>query len=101
MAKTMKRWRMDAIGRKNLRLVEDSIPAPGPNDLLIKVNSVSINYRDFMCLDRGLDFPGENFTPCSDMCGEVVGAGDQVTRFKKGDRVISVHLPDWNDGDVY
>ncbi len=98
MANSMKRWRMDAVGRQNLRLVDDVVPTPGPGEVLIRVSTVSLNFRDIMCMDRGLDFPGENFTPCSDMCGEVVAVGEGTTRFGTGDRVISVLLPGWNDG---
>jgi NADPH:quinone reductase-like Zn-dependent oxidoreductase len=101
MANQMKRWRMDELGRKHLRLVEDDIPNPGPTDILVRVGAVSLNFRDIMCLDRGLDFPGPNFTPCSDMAGTVVAVGRDVKRFKVDDRVISVQLPDWIDGEVF
>lgn len=101
MAEMMKRWRMDALGRANLKIVEEAVPQPGPSEIVVKVSAVSLNFRDIMCLDKGLDFPGHNFTPCSDMCGTVTAVGDKVKRFAVGDRVISVSLPGWNDGECF
>ena len=37
-------------------------------------------------------------TPASDMAGTVVAVGDGATRFRPGDRVISLFSPDWTEG---
>lgn len=37
--------------------------------------------------------------PCSDGAGEVVAIGEQVTRVRVGDRVVTSFFPDWFDGD--
>jgi hypothetical protein len=40
------------------------------------------------------------FAPVSDGAGEVVHTGTKVTRFKVGDFVCPVYLPNWVDGPV-
>lgn len=97
--KTMLRWEVDAIGRDKLELRSATVPSPKPKEVLVKVAAVALNYRDKMVIESGrglpLKFP---FTPGSDMAGQVVALGQDVTRFKDGDRVISTFTPDWIDG---
>ncbi|MGB7799582.1 zinc-dependent alcohol dehydrogenase family protein [Buttiauxella sp.] len=98
-SKTMQRWTMNAVGRDNLTLSTEAIPAPGPGEVLVRVNAVSLNYRDKMVIDGtmplALPFP---FTPASDMAGVIESIGEGVTRFQVGARVISTFSPDWIDG---
>ncbi|KAK3638759.1 hypothetical protein LTR56_012866 [Elasticomyces elasticus] len=63
----------------------------GPNDVLIKIHAVSLNYRDVAMLngkypvkviDRGV--------PASDCAAEVVGTGSAVRGFEKGDHVAPI-----------
>lgn len=99
MTETMQRWEMDGIGRARLALKTVPIPEPKPGEVLVKVSAVSLNYRDKLMIESGmgmqLAFP---FTPGSDLAGVVQAAGDGVTRFAPGDRVISVFSPEWIDG---
>lgn len=99
MSETMRTWRMSAIGRDLLQLVEAPVPEPGPGEVLVRVQAVSLNYRDKLVIETGmglpLDFP---FTPGSDLAGEVVALGEGVDRFGVGDRVISTFAPGWIDG---
>lgn len=99
MAEMMQRWEMDAIGRERLELRERPIPSPGPNEVLVKVAAVALNYRDKMVAETGRGLPlAFPFTPGSDLAGAVVALGEGVTRFAVGDRVISTFTPDWIDG---
>ncbi|KAH6682133.1 alcohol dehydrogenase [Plectosphaerella plurivora] len=68
-----------------------SVEELGPDDVLIKVHAVSLNYRDVAMLngiypvqvqDRGI--------PCSDCAGEVVAIGTSVQDFAVGDRVAPI-----------
>ena len=99
MADCMRRWEIDTVGRENLALRSAPIPEPRPGEVLVKVAAVALNYRDKMVLETGrglpLRFP---FTPGSDLAGEVIAVGEGVTRFDRGDRVISTFTPDWIDG---
>jgi NADPH:quinone reductase-like Zn-dependent oxidoreductase len=97
--KTMKRWEIDAVGREHLQLRHVPRPVPAVGEILVKVNAVSLNYRDKMVVETGrglpLKFP---FTPGSDLAGEVVELGTGASRFTPGERVISTATPDWIDG---
>jgi NADPH:quinone reductase-like Zn-dependent oxidoreductase len=99
MTHLMRRWEMDDIGRTALALREAPVPSPRPGEVVVKVAAVALNYRDKMVIESGrglpLVFP---FTPASDLAGTVVDVGDDVTRFQRGDQVISTFTPDWRDG---
>jgi NADPH:quinone reductase-like Zn-dependent oxidoreductase len=98
--KTMKAWQKQGTGLENLKKVELPIPTPKANEVLIKVKAVSLNYRDKAIID-GIYLPtlmNKKFTPVSDACGEIVDLGENVTRFKVGDSVISHLYTKWLDG---
>ncbi|MGY2686098.1 zinc-dependent alcohol dehydrogenase family protein [Pseudomonas tolaasii] len=99
MAESMKRWEIASIGLHKLQKVSAQRPVPEPGEILVRVGAVSLNYRDYYVLEDKmgvkLDFP---FTPTSDMAGTVVGVGPGVTRFKEGDRVVSMCITEWIDG---
>jgi NADPH:quinone reductase-like Zn-dependent oxidoreductase len=99
MGETMRQWQMSAIGRANLRLVDVPVPEPKAGEVLVKVEAVSLNYRDKLVIESGgglpLLFP---FTPASDLAGTVAATGAGVTRFTLGDRVVSNFIPGWIDG---
>ncbi|RQV87248.1 zinc-dependent alcohol dehydrogenase family protein [Burkholderia anthina] len=71
----------------------------GPTDVVVKIHSAALNYRDLM-FARG-DYLGigkDALIPVADGAGEVVETGRDVTRFKPGDRVINTYFPRWIDG---
>ncbi len=99
MTDLMRRWAIDAVGRQNLALSQAPIPTPGPGELLVKVEAVSLNYRDRLLLDSGMGLPlAFPFVPASDMAGTIAAAGAGTSRFKPGDRVITNFNPDWLEG---
>lgn len=100
MGETMRRWQLPTFGRRNLELVDVPVPAPGMQELLIRVAAVSLNYRDKLVVDGELlpDLPAMPFVPVSDMVGEVVAAGPRVSRFLPGDRVLGNFWTQWIDG---
>jgi NADPH:quinone reductase-like Zn-dependent oxidoreductase len=60
-------------------------PQPGPDEVVVKINSVSLNYRDLLVVN-GVLFPNLSFPfiPASDASREVIAVGEKVRRFKKG-----------------
>jgi NADPH:quinone reductase-like Zn-dependent oxidoreductase len=82
-----------------LERFERKTPSPAAREVLIRVHAVSLNYRDLM-IARG-DYSLSSDAPpiaIADGAGEVVAVGEQVTRFRVGDRVAATYFPDWIDG---
>jgi NADPH:quinone reductase-like Zn-dependent oxidoreductase len=76
-------------------------PQPGPNEVLVRVRAVSLNYRDLMVLDGTYPWPGHlGVIPVSDGAGEVVAVGAGTERFTVGDRVANTYLQGYIDGPL-
>ena len=74
---------------RNLKAFKESIPEPAKHEVLIKVHSVSLNYRDIAIATSTYPFPvKDNVIPCSDAAGVVVQVGEGVKRVAVGDHVI-------------
>ena len=97
----MKAWQLENFGLDNLKQVELEKPEITEDQILIKVNSVSLNYRDTAIVEGICIYPPEllkfPFIPVSDASGIVVEIGSKVTKFKKGDRVTSHMFIKWLD----
>jgi NADPH:quinone reductase-like Zn-dependent oxidoreductase len=87
-------------GIEAVQLGERRDPQCGPNDVLIKVKAVSLNFRD-LAVARGGYGKGtkQNVIPCSDGAGEVVAVGSGVTRVSTGDRVAGIFMQAWLAGE--
>ncbi|MCA7916450.1 NAD(P)-dependent alcohol dehydrogenase [Burkholderia contaminans] len=86
-------------GAAGLRRIDATRRAVGPTDVIVKIHSAGLNYRDLM-FARG-DYLGigtDALIPVADGAGEVIETGRDVTRFKPGDRVINTYFPHWIDG---
>ncbi|GFS25978.1 quinone oxidoreductase [Elysia marginata] len=79
-------------GEENLKLETNvPIPAPGKNEVLIKVMSVGVNPVDtYIRSGTFSSLPSLPYTPGDDVAGIVEDVGAEVTSFKKGDRVYTV-----------
>ncbi|WP_369975601.1 zinc-dependent alcohol dehydrogenase family protein [Xanthomonas bundabergensis] len=99
-AEFMKAWQLPTFGMENLELAQRPLPRPGPDELLVKVAAVSLNYRDTLVVNGGLlpERPRMPFVPVSDMAGEVVELGSKTSRFRIGDRVMGNFWTQWLDG---
>ncbi|KAM0325384.1 hypothetical protein ACHAQA_007369 [Verticillium albo-atrum] len=91
----------------DLVVSEEPIPTPGPREVLIKIRSVALNYRDYAIAVNKYPFSvKESVVPCSDLAGEVVEVGRGVEDLAPGDQVISAFdlktlhgtIPDWEHG---
>ena len=73
-----------------LQSSQEPIPVAGKYEVLVKVRSVALNFRDIAIAKDIFPLPvKEDLIPCSDMAGEVVQVGDQVRDFSVGDRVVA------------
>ena len=72
----------------------------GPNDVRVGMRAVALNYRDLLVARAEyMSAGGDQLVPCSDGAGEVLAVGEQVTRFRPGDRVAGSFYPSWIDGE--
>ncbi|TQB72018.1 hypothetical protein MPDQ_007181 [Monascus purpureus] len=67
-------------------------PTPGPGELVVKNAFVAVNPVDWKIQESGGFLTEYPWILGTDVAGEVVEVGARVTRFKKGDRVISYAL---------
>jgi NADPH:quinone reductase len=76
-------------GPEALVLTEVNDPRPGPDEVLICVQSCGVNYPDVLIIeDRYQARPGRPFAPGSEIAGIVESVGERVAQFQPGDRVI-------------
>ncbi|MEC4812212.1 MAG: NAD(P)-dependent alcohol dehydrogenase [Scytonema sp. PMC 1069.18] len=97
----MKVWEVQSKeGLDALTLVERPEPHPPAGQVLLKMRAASLNYRDLLTV-RGAYGSKQKLplVPFSDGVGEVVGVGDGVTRVKVGDRVATIFMQSWIDGE--
>ena len=74
-----------------LTLVERPVPAPGPNEVLIKVAATGVNGPDLM-QRKGL-YPapaGASDLPGLEISGTIVAMGAEVKRWKVGEQVVAL-----------
>jgi NADPH:quinone reductase-like Zn-dependent oxidoreductase len=96
----MRTYRLKQFGSLDgLVLHEEQVPQPGPTEIVIRVRAMSVNRRDAFILKGTYPLPPRpDVVPLSDGAGEVVAAGNAVSRFKVGDRVTGSYWPRWRDG---
>ena len=86
-------------GLGNLVIENRPDPKPKAGEVLVRVRASSLNYHDFIVVLGGIPTP-DGRIPMSDGAGEVVAVGEGVTKWKVGDRVISLFFPNWQSGQV-
>ncbi|KAF9247638.1 hypothetical protein CBS147339_9307 [Penicillium roqueforti] len=100
---TMKQWIVedDKHDFDGLVCKDVPVPKPGENEVLVKLQAASLNYRD-LTIPKGLyPFPlNLPVVPGSDGAGEVIEVGSKVVEFKKGDRVATLFNQGHQYGDI-
>ncbi|KAL2811006.1 NAD(P)-binding protein [Aspergillus granulosus] len=99
MSQTVIRLTGERTSVRHLKAFKEEIPKPSKHEVLIKVHSVSLNYRDIGVATSGYPFPvKDNVIPCSDAAGVVIDVGEGVKGIAKGDHVIGTFDPTNNFG---
>lgn len=106
MGEVMRCWLTSGDGIAGLRVVSVPRPLPTPRQVLIRVDALSLNYRDLLVIEGTSTWrPPRPVVPISDAAGTITAVGSDVTRFSVGDRVSAMFLPHWRSGpltaDVY
>jgi NADPH:quinone reductase len=77
-------------GPQALRLEQVAAPTPGPDDILIKVTAVGLNFFDTLMLRNKYQVsPPLPFSPGAEIAGTVKRIGANVTDFQPGQRVAA------------
>jgi NADPH:quinone reductase-like Zn-dependent oxidoreductase len=84
----------EAGSYEQLRIEEASDPSPGPDEVVIDVRAIGINYADVI-VRMGLyasakEYVGWPITPGFEVSGVVERCGDRVVDFQPGDDVVAV-----------
>ncbi|KAH7627766.1 hypothetical protein SMAC4_08655 [Sordaria macrospora] len=70
---------------------EGPVPHVGENDVLVRLYGASLNYRDLIIPKGMYPFPLDlPVVAGSDGAGEVLAVGSKVTKWKKGDKVVTL-----------
>jgi D-arabinose 1-dehydrogenase-like Zn-dependent alcohol dehydrogenase len=87
-------------GIDGLTLVDKPAPQPGEGQVLVRLKSATLNYRDLLIIKGGYGsrqkFP---LVPLSDGAGLIEAVGSGVQEFAVGDRVIGSFFESWVDGE--
>jgi NADPH:quinone reductase-like Zn-dependent oxidoreductase len=88
-------------GTANLNLVERPDPQPGRGEVVVRMRTTSLNFRDaaLMVLGRGAGEGSPPYVPFSDGCGIIEAVGKGVDSVSVGDRVSTVFYPNWDSGE--
>ena len=89
----------DGFGLDQLTVGERPQPTPGHGEVLLRMKAASLNYRDLLMVNGHYN-PRQPLPliPCSDGVGEVVAAGEGVSRVAVGDRVATLFCQKWRSG---
>ncbi|WP_109831005.1 zinc-binding dehydrogenase [Reichenbachiella versicolor] len=87
-----KAYRMNKAGStEDLKIVQEEILTPEGNNIQVKVHAIGLNFADVFAI-HGLysATPKGSFVPGLEFAGEVAAVGEDVSKFKVGDRVMAV-----------
>lgn len=92
-------YNLEKFGIGGLVLSEQPDPVPADGEVVVEFRAASLNYRDLMVVE-GTYNPRMRLPaiPFSDGAGEVAEVGPGVTRWKVGDKVCSLVVPEWRSG---
>ncbi|KAM4057185.1 zinc-binding dehydrogenase [Hirsutella rhossiliensis] len=93
--KSIRQWNVTAKDGRDgfnvLKYSEQPMPEVGDSQVLVKLHAASLNYRDLIIPLGQYPFDtAPNVVPGSDGAGTVVAVGKHVTRFKPGDKVVTL-----------
>ena len=75
---------------KELTIIERETPTPGPNEVVIQVNSIALNPVDHIQQSMGFRVPSYPYILGFDVSGTISSIGSAVATLKVGDRVAAL-----------
>ena len=79
-------------GLDHLILADQESAEPGPYEIRVRWHASSLNYHDLLVANGGLPV-SDGRIPMSDGAGEIDAVGSAVSRWRKGDKVMSLFSP--------
>ena len=77
-------------GPETLRLDEIPAPVAAPGELIVRVRACAINFPDVLIIEDKYQLkPQRPFAPGGEIAGEVIAAGEDVSVWQPGDRIIA------------
>ncbi|KAL2751803.1 hypothetical protein ACRALDRAFT_1078271 [Sodiomyces alcalophilus JCM 7366] len=92
---SVRKWTVTSFDGKAgfdaLKFSEAPLAPVGDSQVLVRIQGASLNYRDLILPLGKYPFPASpNVIPGSDGAGTVLAVGKNVTRFKPGDKVVTL-----------
>lgn len=86
-----KSYQLKSGNINHLKITEESLSGPRPNEITVQVRSIGLNFADIFAI-WGLysATPKGEFVPGLEYSGIVVAVGENVSNFKTGDQVMGV-----------
>lgn len=98
----MKTVELQSFGLDGLRTVERPDPEPAAGEVLVRIEAVSLNYRDLEIIEGRYAMPVTlPRVPLSDAVGRIEALGPGVAGWAVGERVCPIFLQDWTDGPFH
>ena len=96
----MRSWFLKAgsTGVGGLELRERNLPEPGPGQVRVRVGAASLNYRDQLVAKAAFGPITRDLVPVADGAGTIDAIGSDVTKWRKGDRVVDLYFRNWVSG---
>ncbi|KAK0744606.1 hypothetical protein B0T21DRAFT_389896 [Apiosordaria backusii] len=101
--KTQKQWVITSKDKDFDGLVyqDGPVPTPGDHEVLVHLRGASLNYRDLIIPKGEYPFPiNLPVVAGSDGAGDIVAVGSKVTKWKKGDKVLTLFNQGHQRGDL-
>src|SRR6476620_10511826 len=77
-------------GPETLQLTELPDPAPQKGELLVRIRACSMNFPDVLIIEDKYQLkPQRPFAPGGEIAGEVIAAGEGVSGWNAGNRLIA------------
>lgn len=89
----------ETYGLENVSIENEPVPAIQPNEVLVKVEAISLNQLDLMIAKGFFETPLPH-TLGSDAAGQVVETGNLVSKLNIGDRVSTHFIHAWQSGPL-
>ena len=76
---------------KNLKVEEMNEPIPHSDEVCIKVHAAGVNFPDILMVEGKYQVkPAFPFAPGAEAAGEIISIGENITKYKIGQRVIAM-----------